>query len=66
VAKCSGDERDECAKLRRGHAGAIGLYRLKHEEGAADLTVRWGERARGFDERRRADYGRTRVCVSSA
>jgi hypothetical protein len=25
-----------------------------------------GASARGFDERRRADYGRTRVCVSSA
>jgi hypothetical protein len=33
---------------------------------AADLTVRGGERARGLGERRRADQGRARVCVSSA
>jgi hypothetical protein len=32
----------------------------------ADLTVHWGERARGLGERRRADQGRTHVCVSSA
>jgi hypothetical protein len=32
----------------------------------ADLTERWGERARGLGERRRADQGRTRVLVRSA
>jgi hypothetical protein len=32
----------------------------------ADLTVRGGEHARGLGERRRADQGRTRVCVSFA
>jgi hypothetical protein len=32
----------------------------------ADLTERWGERARGLGERRRADQGRTRVPVRSA
>jgi hypothetical protein len=33
---------------------------------AADLTGRWGERAHGLGERRRADQGRTRVRVDSA
>jgi hypothetical protein len=32
----------------------------------ADLTERWGKRARGLGERRRADQGRTRVHVRSA
>jgi hypothetical protein len=27
-------ERGDCAKLRRGRAGAIGLYRRGHKEGA--------------------------------
>jgi hypothetical protein len=31
----------------------------------ADLIGRWGERARGLGERRRADQGRTRVRVHS-
>jgi hypothetical protein len=30
-----------------------------------DLTGRWGERARGLGERRRADQGQTRVHVHS-
>jgi hypothetical protein len=40
-----------------------------HDRGrgrAADLTERWGERARGLGERRRANQGRTRMCVHSA
>jgi hypothetical protein len=35
-------------------------------EHAADLTGRWGERACGLGERRRADQGRTRVRVHFA
>ena len=31
-----------------------------------DLTERWGERARGLGERRRANQGQTRVRVHSA
>jgi hypothetical protein len=40
-----------------------------HDRGrgrAADLTERWGKRARGLGERRRVDQGRTRVRVHSA
>jgi hypothetical protein len=33
---------------------------------ATNSTVHWGERACGLGERRGADQGRTRVCVSSA
>jgi hypothetical protein len=41
----------------------------KHDRGrgrAADLTVRWVERAHELGERRRADQGRTHVRVHSA
>jgi hypothetical protein len=48
---------------RGGFKGAGG-----HDRGrgrAANLTERWGERARGLGERRCADQGRTRVRVHS-
>ena len=51
-------------RTRRGFIGAGG-----HDRGqgrAMDLTERWGERARGLGERRRADQGRTRVPVHSS
>jgi hypothetical protein len=50
-------------RARGGFKGAGG-----HDRGrgrATDLTERWGERARGLGERRRADQGRTRVRVHS-
>jgi hypothetical protein len=33
MAKALVTERGECAKLRRGRAGALGLYRREREEG---------------------------------
>jgi hypothetical protein len=53
--------------VRRARGGFIGAS--GHDRGrgrAADLTERWGERAHGLGERRRADQGRTRVHVRSA
>jgi hypothetical protein len=58
-------ERGECAKLRQGRAGAIGLYRRGREVGTRRTSPCVGVSARGLGERRRADQGRTRVCVSS-
>jgi hypothetical protein len=50
--------------MRRAWGGFIGAG--GHGRGrAANLTERWGERARGLGERRRADQGRTRVSVRS-
>jgi hypothetical protein len=53
--------------VRRAWGGFIGAG--GHDRGrgrAADLTERWGERARGLGERQRADQGRTRVRIHSA
>jgi hypothetical protein len=53
--------------VRRARGGFIGTG--EHDRGrgrAADLTERWGERARGLGKRWRADQGRTRVPVRSA
>jgi hypothetical protein len=47
-----------------GFKGAGGHVRGRGR--TTDLTERWGERARGLGERRRADQGRTRVRVHSA
>jgi hypothetical protein len=53
--------------VRRAQGGFIGAGGHGRGRGrAADLTERWGERARGLGERRRADQGRTRVHVRSA
>jgi hypothetical protein len=53
--------------MRRAWGGFIGVGRHDRGQGrAADLTERWGERARGLGECRRADQGRTRVLVRSA
>jgi hypothetical protein len=50
--------------VRRARGGFIGAG--EHDRGrAADLTERWGERARGLGECRRAEQGRTRVHVRS-
>jgi hypothetical protein len=53
--------------VRRARGGFIGAG--EHGRGggrATDLTERWGERAWGLGERRRADHGRTRVPICSA
>jgi hypothetical protein len=53
--------------VRRAREGFIGAGEHDRGQGrAADLTERWGERARGLGERRRVDQGRTRVPVRSA
>jgi hypothetical protein len=53
--------------VRRTRGGFIGTGEHGRGRGrAADLTERWGERARGLGERRHADQGRTRVPVRSA
>jgi hypothetical protein len=53
--------------VRHARGGFIGAGEHGRGQGhAADLTERWGERARGLGERRRADQGRTRVPVRSA
>jgi hypothetical protein len=53
--------------VRHAREGFIGAGEHGRERGrAADLTERWGERARGLGDRRRADQGRTRVPVRSA
>jgi hypothetical protein len=53
--------------VRRARGGFKGTG--GHDQGrgrAADLTERWGERACGLGERKRADQGRTRVRIHSA
>jgi hypothetical protein len=53
--------------MRRTWGGFIGAGGHGRGRGrASDLTERWGERARGLGERRRADQGRTRVPFRSA
>jgi hypothetical protein len=53
--------------VRRARGGFIGTGEHGRRRGrAADLTERWGERACGLGERRRADQGRTRVPIRSA
>jgi hypothetical protein len=53
--------------VRRAWGGFIGAGGHGRGRGrAADLTERWGERARGLGERRRADQGQTCVHVHSA
>jgi hypothetical protein len=53
--------------VRRARGGFIGAGGHGQEQGrATDLTERWGERAGGLGERRRADQGRTHVHVRSA
>jgi hypothetical protein len=53
--------------VRRAWGGFIGAGGHGRGRGRAiDLTERWGERARGLGERRRADQGRTCVHVRSA
>jgi hypothetical protein len=53
--------------VRRARGGFIGTGGHGRGPGrTADLTERWGERACGLGERRRADQGRTRVLVRSA
>jgi hypothetical protein len=53
--------------VRCARGGFIGAGEHDRGQGrATDLTERWGERARGLGERRRADQGQTRVPVRSA
>jgi hypothetical protein len=53
--------------VRRARGGFKGAGEHGRGRGrAVDLTGCWGERARGLVERRRANQGRTRVCVYSA
>jgi hypothetical protein len=53
--------------VRRAWGGFIGAGGHGRGRGRAeDLTKRWGERARGLGEHRRANQGRTRVRVHSA
>jgi hypothetical protein len=53
--------------VRRARGGFIGAGGHGRGQGrAVDLTERWGERARGLGERRRADQGRTSVPIRSA
>jgi hypothetical protein len=52
--------------VRRARGGFIGAGGHGRGQGrVVDLTERWGERARGLGERRRADQGRTRVPTRS-
>jgi hypothetical protein len=53
--------------MRRAWGGFIGTGGHGQGRGrTTDLIERWGERARGLGERRRADQGRTHVPVRSA
>jgi hypothetical protein len=53
--------------VRHARGGFIGASGHGQGRGrVADLTERWGERARGLGECRRADQGRRRVHVRSA
>jgi hypothetical protein len=53
--------------VRRARGGFIGAGGHGRGQGrTADLIERRGESARGLDDRRRADQGRTRVPVRSA
>jgi hypothetical protein len=53
----------ECAKLWQGRAGPLAFIGAGARRACRDLTVHWGEHARGLGERRCADQGRTRACI---
>jgi hypothetical protein len=65
TARAPAIERDECARLRQGCLRANGFYRRGREEGARRTDRARGRAHAGLGERRRADQGRTRVCVIS-